>query len=1481
MSAIALYVATKLIDQFISEEGYGWLKRIFIHKQKYVDRLYLLIEETAMEFELSHPAEKDKIPFYQTRFLFEKLNDYFLSKSLPNKNDLLEEFNKHPNVTPPSKEDIDDFYSILSSKINNCAELKKLHIEDNYKEKIFDIGDALVELKLLVKSLDNKLSFTLNKNWLNEKCTNAIADLGGRYTPKLNLRLEISNIFEGAGRTETLSSQAYNKIDQFLIKGNKLNSFTEIDHEVSTIKLNLNKIRKQYCKINFNSIEPIPTEVFIKFISNCQSAIYESESKLWKLKNEFKDESNSKIDYKISSTLRALNDFSYECSELIDFFESITIRLANNPFLLLEGEAGIGKSHLLADVITTRINSNYSSLFILGQQLTSDESPWVQIFKRLQLNITSSEFLEKINLYGQHSGKRVLIFIDAINEGNGNNFWEDNINSFIGEIRKYKWIGLILSIRTTYKNITIKDEQITRNNLEVYKHFGFKDVELDAQNLFYENYGIEKPSSPNLNPEFKNPLFLKLFCEGIKKSGLNTIPKGYHGISKILNFFVEGVNKSLSSPKKYNFDPSLTLVSDSLDELIKVKLSTGKNYILLKTAFKAVNFVVSDYITDKNFLSDLVNEGLLTKGLIHNDDGSTTDIVYISFERFDDHLTVKYMLDKVKDINAEFQAGGGLIGYFKDENSIYFNKGLAEALSIQLPEKYNKELYELLPDYRDHSELIYAFLDSLIWRNSNSIDIDKLRLYINECVIKHYKSDFLEMLISISGVEDHPFNANYLHTQLLKYTLPERDLFWTTELKYKYSDDSSFKHLIDWAWSPADKSHVSDSAIELVSTAICWLLTSTNRTLRDCATKALVNLLQYRIGVITKIINKFHDVNDPYVLERVFAVALGCILRTREHQDTPELAKSVYMNVFDKKSVFPHILLRDYAREIIEYVHFLGISIDGLNVEKTKPPYDSVWPEVIPTKEELQRLYNNDEYSLLWSSIMGAGDFSRYIIGTNYNYSDWSGCKLGQEPVNRRLIYSEFMADLSTEQLSLFKSISPFIYDSNAEEITCSNTVINIGRIVARKSEEDILSSKLHFKKSLSPQRLYFYENEIEPYIDNNHNFIDVDNNFDLRLAERYILNRVIELGWSPDKHGKFDSIIGTGRGRRESYQERIGKKYQWIAYHEFMAKLADNFIRYDGYGIYHKERSYIGPWDPYIRDIDPTILLESTGFKSLKPEDEWWSSKQAFQWDCTFDEWVGGESILSEPYELICVKDTSGEEWLILESYPTWKEPKIIGHEDWGYPRKQVWCHIKSYLVKSTEYEHFKSWAMNQHYMGRWMPEGSDRYELFNREYYWSVAFSSFNDNGIENWVEVTDRDTNIKVADVAITSISYLWGEEFDHSKKEALKFLKPSFLIYHKMNMKHGVEEGSYIDEKGNVICFSAEALNNTQAHLLVKKEPFVRMLKDCHLNVVWTLLGEKDILSSSLSPHHQYARTEFSGAFYLNEDAVKGKYKTYKH
>lgn len=1481
----AYYVATKFVDQFISQEGYGRLRKMLFPKERYVDRLYQLVEETAAEFEIEYPIESDKVPFYHSQPLFDVLNEYILFKELLDKTELLNKFRDYPNILPPTQKQLERFYAILTLKINKCKTLKNLHFKETYKEKIFDISDELTKIKLLLRSIDEKLTFNLSDDWLNEKNRQAIADLGGRYTPELNVKLEIAKIFDGLGRTNNFPKLFYSHLDSFLIKGNKLSSCDEISSLLSELAQSLSGIANLYQQIDFSKLNEIPTNKFTDYVSKCQVAIDESKSILWNLREESKKsgETNHYSD-KHSSILKELRDFDYACNNLLTFINSITVKLANNPFLLLEGKAGVGKSHLLADVIKSRITSGYPSLFILGQQLTLDESPWSQIFKRLQLKITSHEFLEKLNLYGQNTGKRVLIFIDAINEGSGNKFWNDNVNSFVDDIKHFEWLGLIMSVRTTYKSVTISDENVKRNNFENHEHIGFQNVELEAISLFYDYYNIESPSSPNLNPEFKNPLFLKLLCEGIIKNGLTKVPVGFNGISKILSFLVEGVNKSLSSPKKYDFDPSFPLVKEALNEIIKVKLNTGGSNIPLKEAHSAVQSVVRDYVTDKTFLSALIDEGLLTKGIVRNNDNSTEEVVYVAFEKFDDHLTVKFLLDDVENIENEFKSNGRLRSYFEDEYDFYKNQGIVEALSIQMPEKYGKELYELLPEFSDNHNLLEAFIESLIWRDIKDVDFEKIKPFINEQVFgfKNSFDYFLETVISISGLVDHPFNANFLHNWLTTHSLPDRDAFWTTQLKYKYSEDSAFRHLIDWAWDRTDKSYISDESIELVATSLCWFLTSSNRELRDCSTKALVSLLETRIPVLKKIIEKFDGVDDPYVWERIFSVALGCTLRTDDFQELKYLAETVYQKVFCSEYVYPNILLRDYAREIIEFATHLGLVLDGVDLSKTKPPYNSSWPDEIPSKEELESLYDKDSYWALWNSIMGSGDFSRYTIGTNSNHSDWSGCKFGENPIDRKQVFKTFQCKLTDKQKELYEVTDPIIYDDNAKEVTFGGTAIRLGRAIGRKTHEEIMASKKLFKDSLSSYLLIEFENDIEPYLDDNNNLLETDKHFDLRIAERFIFNRVMELGWDPEKHGDFDRQIGTGRGRRESLQERIGKKYQWIAYYEYMAKLVDNFIRFKGYRDERKESPYQGPWEPYVRDIDPTILLRETGAKELSGQEMWWLNDEVFDWDCSYEEWVKSSTIITNPNGLIEVKDDNGDEWLILESYPTWKEPKIIGNDDWGHPRKEVWCQIRSYIVKVEEFENVRDWALKQNYMGRWMPEGTDRYQLFNREFYWSEACQFFKSDYYSgsDWTTVSDQESGAKIADVSVTSINYLWEEEFDKSKIETLSFLKPSNLIFEKMGLTSGDIEGSFKDHNGTMVCFSAEAIHASKAHLLVKKEPFLKMLNENGFEIIWTLLGEKDVMGGSFNSSH-YGRQEFSGAFYFDSNELKGKHEIYSN
>ena len=93
-------------------------------------------------------------------------------------------------------------------------------------------------------------------------------------------------------------------------------------------------------------------------------------------------------------------------------------------------------------------------------------------------------------------------------------------------------------------------------------------------------------------------------------------------------------------------------------------------------------------------------------------------------------------------------------------------------------------------------------------------------------------------------------------------------------------------------------------------------------------------------------------------------------------------------------------------------------------------------------------------------------------------------------------------------------------------------------------------------------------------------------------LAIKLIIDKY---GYREEKHGAFDLNVGSGRGRSTVPNERIGKKYQWLALHDLLARVADNFPKLEHIWSEHVVK-FEGPWDPFVRDIDPTTLVRREG---------------------------------------------------------------------------------------------------------------------------------------------------------------------------------------------------------------------------------------------------------------------------------------------
>src|SRR5690606_5903855 len=146
------------------------------------------------------------------------------------------------------------------------------------------------------------------------------------------------------------------------------------------------------------------------------------------------------------------------------------------------------------------------------------------------------------------------------------------------------------------------------------------------------------------------------------------------------------------------------------------------------------------------------------------------------------------------------------------------------------------------------------------------------------------------------------------------------------------------------------------------------------------STKALASLFSDRPSLFPDILQKFADVDDVYVLERLLAAGYGSLARFPERSKARQYAEVVWNYVFDRDQVPANLLLRDYARGIIEIAESLDELPEYVERSRTRPPYQSKRPRLTATEQQLQRMAERAGGKEILHSCGTMGDFHRYEV---------------------------------------------------------------------------------------------------------------------------------------------------------------------------------------------------------------------------------------------------------------------------------------------------------------------------------------------------------------------------------------------------------------------------------------------------------------------------------------------------------------------
>lgn len=1344
-----------------------------------------------------------------------------------------------------------------------------------------------------------------SNDWYAKRIKEAIASVGPRYTPKLNIETLISKSFEGLCRTEKFYNNLIENI--VAIKKNINNSILPesekfADQEYKNLFKIIEKIwdyhyllikQKHNESIDFKHLSNLVTQSKTS-INLCKTAILNESDRLEKKESDRKSQTES------SSSFNRPKYYTYQYNYLERTFVSLihfevlidsnSAKLANNP-LLMTGRAGTGKTHLFCDLSNQRIQDKLPSILLIGSQFYKSE-PWKQILNLLGLQCSRDEFLGALEASAQSKKQKALILIDALNEGEGKLIWIDHLSSLIETLSSYKWISIGFSVRSNYEDLIVPDHIINDKLIHI-EHHGFLGIEYDATQSFFNHYNIIIPNIPILNPEFRNPMFLKFFCECYSKGSIKPGSIGSVGMTNIFNLYIELINKKLSSTKFLDFDVHTNLVQKAIKKLAKIMALSGEKTIERDQVVTTFNNIYPKTGFDKSLLKSLIDEGLLIEDRYPIENNKFREVIQFSFERFTDHVIINSILEKyekrtfINKLTRVIYHRKPWDRLLKNKAVAYMNYSLIEALSIQLPEKTGKELFELNNNPEVQDIISSTFINSLIWREQNSYG-DKANLFIENIFTQNNKllTQLFETLITISSIIEHPYNAKYLNEKLFSYDMAERDTVWSTFLHNFYESNSVVDRIIDSALSFNKPNDYHDQSINLMAITLSWFLTSSNRFLRDRTTKALVKLLEKRIGIIHILLKDFYKVNDVYLIERLFCVAYGCVMRSNGDKSMTTFIQDIYDLVFKDQNPPTHILLRDYARGIIEFGVSKRLKLD-IEHSNIIPPYNSTWIKNIPTKEEIEKFKPQDgkwgskTWALghIYQSVMGFEDFARYIIGTNSNRFNWTSRKINEShKLTPKEKYDNFLISLTERQKShydkYYKSQSE--YDLSLITKAIGNNESNDDSIKIDKLKKLITINKNKFSRTIGGKKIEIFNSDIIAYIDKPDNHQDLLS-FDLSSVQRWIMNRVMELGWTVDRFGEFDFVVSSesNAGRSPHKAERMGKKYQWIAYYEFLSYVSDNFeFRYDEWS---EKKIYEGPWDPHLRDIDPSNLIINTGYEGWDTHSKaWWFSAEYDNWESETPDikWLKKYVDLPEIDKIINVKNlTNNSKWYLLDSYFRWVQPTPLDIDPYQVLHRDMWYEIKSYFIKKDDSEVFWKWAEKQHFYGKWMPSNHDQTGVFLGEYYWSPAYKYIHSRyyGYEGWTNLSGRIP----CKVLVTNEGYLQeGSNYDCSINESVRINLPCELLIEKGGLIWGGKEGAY-KYNNKIAVYDPSIETKGPGTLLIEENYLNNFLKENEYDLIWIIVGEKMIIGDSITPQIHPGRLEIGGVYKISNNKIIGQ------
>jgi hypothetical protein len=1304
--------------------------------------------------------------------------------------------------------------------------------------------------------------------WFRQHTDLATASLDERYHPEDHVDVKIEKLFRFVTRHPSALSELQERLAE-------IRRSSQIDHQFRDNGTHHSIALIEKTKTALNVLLSIAVEFDLPFwqewnianwgnaCSTTAAAVSELQNWTWARQSELPDHDKTKNE--LNRTSRVL----VKLGDAIESFEHII----TGPYLaaeqhrsaLIVGRAGTGKSHLLGKIADEAIREGRPVLLILGQQF-NDQPLWDQLLSRFGISqSTPDEFLEALDSAAEASRQRALILVDAVNEGAGARLWRSELVGFVERIKRFPNVACFITCRSEYVPYVLPEGLLTKIPQFEIRGFETTKEQVRAAKIYLDKRGISRPSTPWLAPEFINPLFLRSASVALSREGKSEFPRGLIGTKSILQFYIRSAARNLGVGRDGS-DDLLAPTIGTLRTIASQMALKQRDYLSLAEAGAIANHQFSAFYLDgiQSWLDVLHRNGFLRK----DPDPNTTmedpltiaeDVIRFSFQRFQDHLMAEALLMDVTNI-APALASGGALSFIHDGKTLEWQwQGLVEALSIQIPERFKSELVDELPGGTTHWWRIWqisdAFVESIRWRDKAAFSNRTLEL-LNKLPESHL--DRFSILIELSASVDHPWNAVFLHHNLSRRTLPQRDRFWTVYVnEASTEDDRPVGALIDWCLF-GQTPNVDRKIQYLCAITLCWFFTSTNRTIRDRATKALAALLVFRSDLLPELVELFDDVNDIYLPERLFAAAFGaCCLDPSESRLTT-YAATTFKAVFAKNEVPLSLLLRDYGRGIVELCLANSTLPPNVSVDRTRPPYRSPRPRLTISKADVERAASSaGESTIMHSCSNVMGDFGSHEIKARVE--SFTAVSLSKpQPFSKEEIFNRFETEVIDVDPARVKAVEGLRKASLAGFDTRWLRVEKGDGEKPTKADlewaKGVALAEKHLTDLLSPAERRRYEKEAAARLGHRKDADRDPPRIDIAQAQYWVAKRAYDLGWTK-KLFPNDSSGHTDYSGNRPTTERIGKKYQWIALDELLCRLADNYWIGGRYGNRTKRYEYstdIG----FYRDIDPTIL----SFSNDPIDTQSAVTKETDIILSTVDEaglcrWPFLEDPTSRMANYVSGEDDAGRKWITLYEHRS----KTERYDDLNISsqphtlRQQEFRFVLCIIVEKGHREALVEFLLEKKNLdvSEWSPpEYTDG--PFFRETPWRRTWPQ------DQWTQ--DSWSAPRGLPFAFPVLRYHWESHLDAALPDGARALIPAPWLARALSLIPDHNKGSQYYTKEGQLGFCEITLDEGGSCALVSEHLLEDLLKSESLECVWLFVGERNAWPAGNNSNAAWRRSE---------------------